>query len=293
MDVPPVAPLETLPPDAGTTRLAEVLLRDGAVIIEDLLSAEQVERIDVELQPHVEQRRPGFREHGHDDDFYGANTVRIQGLARKSPTIVNDLMCHPTVLDLVGTVLSPYCGDFWVSQMETIFIGPGNKAQPLHRDDLNWSPADRLGIDLQVSVLTSLGGYHPEVGSTNVIPRSHRDGWDAPFDLDRVGAVDMAAGSAFVYLGSAVHGGGANTTTDQWRRGIYIGYLCGWLTPEECVPLGIGHEFAASLPQRARELLGFANIRSRSDGDGAAAALELWQMDQTDLDEWGASFHHR
>jgi hypothetical protein len=30
-----------------------------------------------------------------------------------------------------------------------------------------------------------------------------------------------------------VHGAGANTTTDQWRRGMHSSYVVGWLRTEE------------------------------------------------------------
>ena len=291
--VAPVADLEHLAASAHAEKLTEILQRDGALVIDDLITVGTVDRIDADLAPHVEARNPGFREHGHDDDFYGSNTVRIQGLARKSRTIVDELVLHPTLQRVADVALLPYCGDYWMSQMETIFIGPGNAAQPLHRDDLNWAHAARLGIDLQISVLVSLGGYRPEVGSTVVIPGSHRQPLNEPFDLSRAGAVEMEAGSALVYLGSTVHGGGHNNTTDEWRKGIYLSYLVGWLTPEEAVPMGIGHDFAATLPERARQLLGFANLRQPSGAAGAGAVLELWQLDEGDLVERSASFHHR
>ncbi len=291
--ITPVADLEHLPATAHPEKLADVMRRDGALVIDDLIAPEVVERVDAELEPWVSTRRPGFRQDAHDDDFYGRNTVRIQGLARKSRSFVDEILLHPTLLAVADAILLPNCGDYWMSQAETIFIGPGNPQQELHRDDLNWAHAAQLGIDLQVSVLVALGDYTPDVGSTMVIPGSHKWDLDEPIRDEDASPVSMEPGSALVYLGSTVHGGGRNRTDDRWRKGLYLSYLVGWLTPEEAVPMGIGHEYAATLPARARELLGFSNLRQPGDANGAGAVLELWQLDDSDLAEHSASFHHR
>lgn len=262
-------------------------------MIEELLDADTVARIDSELAPHLAARRPGFKD-GHDDSFYGSNTVRIQGLAAKSRTFVDRYLLHPTLLAIADRILLAHCGDYWMSQAETIFIHPGNPAQELHRDDCNWGVAQRLGIDLQISVLLALGDYDAEVGATRVVPGSHHWPLDRSIhDLDAA-PVEMEPGSALVYLGSLVHGGGANRTPDRVRKGLYLAFLQGWLTPEEAVAVGVGPEVAATLPRRAQELLGWANLRSPADAaDPAEAALQLWQLDADDLERLSDSFHHR
>ncbi len=291
--IPPTADLERLPADADPVKLADLLQRDGGLILEGLLSQFDLDRINSELAPWVERRPPGFREDSHDDDFYGANTIRIQGLARKSRTFVDSSLLHPSLLALADTVLLPYCGDYWMSQAETIFIGPGNPAQELHRDDVNWTFASQLRFPLQISVLTALGEYTPELGSTMVVPGSHLWPLDRVIDPAEARPVRLEPGDSLVYLGNLVHGGGHNQTTDDWRRGLYVSYLVGWLTPEEAVPMGVGTDVAATLPRRARELLGFANLRQPTDASGAGAVLELWQLDADDLERNRDSFHHR
>jgi ectoine hydroxylase-related dioxygenase (phytanoyl-CoA dioxygenase family) len=301
MQVTPHAPrplarpdgLERVLPDTDPDKIVDLLHRDGGLVIEELLDPATVARLDAELAPYADARRPGFKAE-HDDAFYGSKTVRIQGLAAKSPTFVQSYLLHPTLLAVADRLLLPNCGDYWLSQAETIFIHPGNPAQELHRDDCNWGVAQRLGIDLQISVLLALGDYDAEVGATRVVPGSHL--W--PLDRDITHAesrpVEMEPGSALVYLGSLVHGGGANQTADRVRKGLYLAFLQGWLTPEEAVAVGVGPEVAATLPERARELLGWANLRSPADAeDPAAAALQLWQLDADDLFRLGRSFHHR
>jgi ectoine hydroxylase-related dioxygenase (phytanoyl-CoA dioxygenase family) len=273
--------------------MAYVINRDGGIIIDGLFDTAIVDRLNADLDPHLATREPGFSA-GHDDSFYGSNTKRIQGIPARSRTFVDRVLLDETLLAIADRILLPNCGDYWMSQSETIFIGPGNPAQELHRDDLNWNLAAGLGIDLEISVLVALGDYTPDLGSTAVVPGSHAWPLDRPIDPSAAEQVEMDPGSALIYLGSLVHGGGPNRTTDRWRRALYLSYLLGWLTPEEAVPMSIDRDLARSFPRRARELLGFANIRQRAGvGSHAEAALELWQLDGGDLEAADGSFHHR
>jgi hypothetical protein len=284
--------LARVAPDTDSDLLLEIMDRDGGLVIEGLLPTEVVERIECELDPAVTARGPGFRA-GFDDSFYGSNTVRVQGIAAKSRTFVDEYLLHPTLLDIADRILLPHCGDYWLSQSETIYIGPGNEQQAMHRDDLNWNLAAQLRVPLQISALVALGDYDAEVGATHVIPRSHRWPLERPIDESMSRQVELAPGDALIYLGSLVHGGGANRTADRWRKALYLSYLVGWLTPEEAVPLGVGADVAATLPLRARQLLGFAGLPERATDDPAEAALALWQLDADDPQVADGTFRNR
>lgn len=289
----PADGLERCSAETHPQKLADLIRRDGGLVIKQFISPEAVRRLNAELDPHVNARMPGFREHTHDEDFYGSNTKRIQGLAAKAPSFVDEVLLHSTALSIADEVLLPYCGDYWMSQAETIFIGPGNRAQELHRDDVNWEIPSRLGIDLQVSVLVALGDYDAEVGATMVVPGSHEWPLDRVADPSEARPVEMEPGDALVYLGSLVHGGGHNRTPDRWRRALYVAYLVGWLTPEEAVAVSIGPDHARTLPARAQELLGYANLRGLEHDDGTRTTLELWQLDAADFDRLDGAFRHR
>ena len=271
--------LPSLSITASVGEIVAELRRHGGVVIKGLIEHSAVNLINAELDTFVASRSGGF---GSDDDFYGSRTVRVQGLAAKSPTFVLEVLLNDLMKGVADEVLLPNCGTYWMSQAETIFIRPGNPAQQLHRDDLNWRFAQELRRDIQVSVLVALGDYDTEVGATMVVPGSHLLPLDQQLDPATAVPVEMNPGDGLIYLGSLVHGGGANRTTDRIRKALYMGFLVGWLTPEEAVALGVPDDLAASLPERARQLLGWGRGRGNPDESGAAAALKLWQLDHDD-----------
>jgi len=73
----------------------------------------------------------------------------------------------------------------------------------------------------------------------------------------------MPAGSALLYDGKIVHGGGANRTDDQWRVGLHAGFCRGWLRAEENHQLTTTLEQARALPERVQYLLGFRSFDPR------------------------------
>jgi len=94
-------------------------------------------------------------------------------------------------------------------------------------------------------------------GATQVVPGSHL--WDPERQptAEEVVYAEMSAGSALVYLGSTLRGGGANTTDDQRRRGMFLGFVVGWLRTEENMFLTVPLEAAKTMPLRVQELLGY------------------------------------
>jgi ectoine hydroxylase-related dioxygenase (phytanoyl-CoA dioxygenase family) len=67
----------------------------------------------------------------------------------------------------------------------------------------------------------------------------------------------MASGSAVVYLGNTLHGGGANRTRNETRRGMFMGFCLGWLRTEENFFLSTPIEAVRGMPQQVQELLGY------------------------------------
>jgi ectoine hydroxylase-related dioxygenase (phytanoyl-CoA dioxygenase family) len=118
-------------------------------------------------------------------------------------------------------------------------------------------------------------------GATVVAPGSHL--WEKdrqPVEADLV-AADMKAGSAVIYLGSTVHGGGGNTTSSQWRRGMHLSYVVGWLRTEENHYLTTPPDVARRLPRQVQEVLGYAAHDAIADLGGYLGTVEL--RDPVDL----------
>ena len=78
----------------------------------------------------------------------------------------------------------------------------------------------------------ALTDFTRENGATRVVPGSHKWAPDRQTRPEEITCAAMPAGSALIYLGSAIHGGGANTTTKESRRGMFLGYVVGWLRTE-------------------------------------------------------------
>jgi ectoine hydroxylase-related dioxygenase (phytanoyl-CoA dioxygenase family) len=125
------------------------------------------------------------------------------------------------------------------------------------------------------------------------VPGSHLGGYDAPIDAAAAQPVEMQPGDALVYLGSLAHGGGANTSDGRVREALYIGYLLGWLTPEEAVVHSVPEDVAERLPAAARALLGWANLHGNAAADGMEAATQLWQLDRDRFEHYDGTFEHR
>src|SRR5262249_47292319 len=136
--------------------------------------------------------------------------------------------------------------------------GPGADAQFLHRDEDVWNLVPRPHPEIQLASIVALVDFHAASGATRVVPGSHR--WERdryPAD-DEIADAEMRAGSAVIYLGSTLHGGGANSTAERWRRGVHISYTLGWLRTEENNYLAVPPEIARELPRDCQEVLGYA-----------------------------------
>ena len=252
------------------------LREHGALVIEGLLDRSTLARFNAELDPHVNEARP-------DRDFlnpglawfFGKRTRHVTAVASKSRTFATEILCHPTYLAVCDAILAPSCARYQLNLAHVLDRGPGAEAQLLHRDEIDWVHMPSPHPELQVASVIALVDFTEGNGATRVVPGSHR--WPRerrPRDHE-IAVAEMPAGSAVLYLGSTLHGGGSNTTDDQWRRGMHLSYVLGWLRTEENHYLGTPPEIARSLPRRAQELLGYAAHDAIAQGGGYLGALDL------------------
>jgi ectoine hydroxylase-related dioxygenase (phytanoyl-CoA dioxygenase family) len=237
----------------------------GFVIFERVLGASALADLRAALEPH-------FTKFGR-NDFEGERTNRVYALLAKG-RVFADLATHPLALAFAEAELGPTC---LLSACLAINLHPGETVQPWHTDD-GGIQAPRPRKAWGVSCFWAIDDTTALNGATEVIPGSHlwgetmvegsagptsfQTGSYRPDNSDpgaRPDAVKMVmpAGSLAIAKGTLLHRGGANRS-DRPRLIITPQYCAGWARQLENMTLAVPPEVAATLPERARELLGYS-----------------------------------
>lgn len=237
-----VSTAETFNHDLGA------LLRDGFVVLPDLLSEFEVGVLANELEPWL-VRTPRC-----EGDFHGWRTTRVNALLSKSP-MVRALALHPRILTIAEATLGPACDCIRLNLSQAIRIHPGERAQAPHRDEEMW-PVDPNGQIWSLNVMWAVSDFSEANGATRLWPQSHQHRLGrAPDPSDAIAGV-MKAGSALIYLGGLTHGGGANVTQSD-RTGVVVGYCAGWLRTYENQFLAYPRAVAQDFPEALQRLIGY------------------------------------
>src|SRR5579871_4333219 len=241
--------LERFSADTDAKTIAETVHRDGAAIIEDVLSSAEADAVEAELAPFISATAPGR------DEFSGKRTRRTGGLVARSPKC-RDLVMHPLTLGAAGELLS-HATSFQLHLTQVIAIGPGEPAQAIHRDQWAFDffpfPKD---YEVQFNTIWALTDFTAENGATRVVPGSNHFEDKLRFKEADTIAAEMRRGSVLVYNGSVYHGGGANRS-EATRIGINITYNLSWLRQEENQYLAVPLEVARTLPVDLLKLIGY------------------------------------
>lgn len=231
---------------------ADVVQKNGFSILHDIVSPGLVHSIQEELEPAFAEA--AFCE----GNFYGPSTKRFGSLLKRSQA-VDDLIRHPVILDIVQAALGPWCDTIQLNLGQAIEIYPGSLQQFPHRDQDMWRGANGE-IEYLVNVMWPLTSFTAQNGATVIYPGSHgKAALDDAFNAVPITA-ECEPGSAIVFLGSTLHGGGANRSPLP-RRGILISYCLGWLKPYENQWLVYPPEIAKTFPRELAELIGYRQHR--------------------------------
>ncbi|MCZ6463853.1 MAG: hypothetical protein O7A09_05905 [Proteobacteria bacterium] len=98
---------------ASLDEVSEVLLENGGVIVEGMLDADTLARLNLELDPHLEKADPEMKHlNPAIDFFFGKRTRHVAGVASVSRTFATDVLCHPVLLGVCDRILGPSCASY-------------------------------------------------------------------------------------------------------------------------------------------------------------------------------------
>ncbi|KAF2965359.1 hypothetical protein GQX73_g8238 [Xylaria multiplex] len=184
----PSVSIAKIPATAPTEDIIAILERDGAVILTDLVSSQDIAAVNDEVEPYIQKAKA---ETHAAYSLIPKQTIVVPGVVGKSPTMAR--IAEFSVIDQLRTlILQRKCTATWEDRVEEFTIGPllnssltyhishGGPRQRLHRDDMihgvyhsgeySFSNETMLGFMIAGSRTTR------ENGATMAIPGSHK--WD-------------------------------------------------------------------------------------------------------------------
>jgi hypothetical protein len=230
------------------THINGILDEDGCVVIEGLLSPVQVTQLQDEMYANF-AAIPACR-----GDFFGFDTKRMSGVIAKS-RVARDMAVDPVILGVMDYHLLRSCREYQINLTQAIQICPGEPAQIIHTDELLF-PFDHPGTQAMINCMWAVDDFTAGNGATHVVPGSHKWSKDRQPEPHEITQGAMSAGSALIYFGGLLHGGGANQT-DKPRTGLVLSYCLGWLRQTENHYLALPLPLVRGLPKRLQRLLGY------------------------------------
>ncbi|MDP1794392.1 MAG: phytanoyl-CoA dioxygenase family protein [Acidimicrobiales bacterium] len=230
--------------DATVDGVVAAMQTEGYCIVEGMMPKKKVAATKADLLQILAETPIGR------NDFEGYSTQRIYALFAKT-RMFDEWAIHPLMLGVLDRILYFY----QLSAPVGIYIGPGEVAQGLHKDQSVYPLPDDFA-PVVVNTMWAFDDFTKANGATRLIPKSHKWTDRRPSGRDKFVYAEMPAGSVMFYPGNAWHSGGANTTSTP-RLGVILEYVSAWLRPQENHVLAVPREVAVTLPERLQELLGY------------------------------------
>lgn len=230
--------------EATVDGVVAAMRAEGYCIVEGMMPKRKVAATKAELLEILAATPEGR------NDFEGFSTQRIYALFAKT-RLFDEWATHPLMLGVLDRILHFY----QLSAPVGIYIGPGEVAQGLHKDQSVYPLPDDFP-PVVVNTMWAFDDFTKANGATRLIPRSHTWTDRRPSARDKFVYAEMPAGSVMFYPGNAWHSGGANTTSKP-RLGVILEYVSSWLRAQENHVLAVPRETVEQLPERLQELLGY------------------------------------
>lgn len=231
---------------------ADALREDGYVVIPDLTDPVIMRQMDEQLASRFESTQ--FCE----GSFYGSATKRFGRLLTCTDHGAA-LVQNQLILAITAEILQPWCDVFQLNLTQAVEIHPNSPEQVPHRDQDMWQ-GPKGEVEYLVNVMWPTNRYTADNGATVVWPGSHRQQQEIILPAHSAIAAEMEPGSALMFLGSTLHGGGRNST-NEIRRGLIISYSLGWLKPYEAQWLAYPPEIARTFSPELAALVGYQQHR--------------------------------
>lgn len=272
--------LQRRPYGTAVEEVLEIIARDGGVILQNVLSSEQLRQINEDIDRKMDSLQAGLRDGNiYNEAFFGQFTKRITNMVMTSRVFREEIMAAPVTLAYQDALLSETADNIWLTAAQVIELQPGQPEQFLHRDFEAWPFFRTLGPsfpEIATNFLIALTESTEEMGATRIIPGSHRwEDYEYRGEPSMTIPVEMNAGDGLLTSARVLHCGGANRSNRK-RRIMAMAYNVGWLTPEEAYPFMVPVEIARTLTPRAQQLIGFRTFTNSRGGS-------LWAYDMQEL----------
>ena len=237
--------------DASDRNSPDELTDHGFCILRDILPAWRIEALHDDLREQFDLTPFCIGE------FYGSRTKRFGGVLKRS-AYAEDLVRHPMIMEIAEEVLGPWCDTIQLNLTQAIEIHPGELIQAPHRDRDMWRAGSK--VECLINVMWPFTEYTADNGATLIWPDSHRSSSDYAANFSKAVPAEMSPGSALVWLGSTLHGGGANRTSRP-RSGLIVSYCLGWLRTFENQFLAYPPHIARTFSPELAQLIGYQQHR--------------------------------
>lgn len=273
--------LQHVPATSGKDAIISALRADGAVVIKSFLKPAEVALFNEELDRALLAIEPGTK---LNDDriaaFHGKNTKRMTNLVTKSPFFRTKILDNDLIHEICAETFTKDSGSYWMNTSQVIDIGPNSPAQPLHRDQNQYLIFTTTGPDSHeatINFFMALTKFTEENGATRILPGSHR--WAdmlSMADPSETIPCEMEAGDIALFSGKTIHGGGANVTKNEWRRGLALSMQASYLTPEEAYAFMVPRSLVDTMTPRMQRMIGYRSQYPKNSPG-------LWMSDYREL----------
>lgn len=246
-------------------RHIEEFLANGYTVIPGAIPRDLLQELnDVFGRFEEKYGKKSIRSDVHLGGIAGSGTIRLTNLLNRDP-VFQKAFAFPPLLSFVEKLIGR---EFILQSCQTLMVGPGAKAQPLHTDDM-YMDHPRPHRPFICNTIWAIGDFTEANGATRIVPGSHaRPDTPRPTlaeinDNPREMATSFAAmeaGSILAIDGAIWHGAGENRTRER-RDGLAISYCAGWMRQQENFQLSIAPSLARTFSARLQQLCGFGNFQ--------------------------------